>query len=93
MTKAEKAWMDSIVNLGCIVCALQGHPGTPAVVHHILKNGRRQSHMETIPLCPGHHQTGNGVDKISRHPYKSRFEAAYGTEQKLLDQTRRMVNA
>lgn len=93
-TKAEKKWMDAITQIGCIVCHNMGYPKTPGVIHHILKNGRRQSHKETICLCePGHHQSGNGVDKISRHPYKSRFEAAYGTEQQLLEQTRRMVNA
>ena len=90
-TKAEKKWMDDITRIGCIVCYNQGHPQTPGVVHHILKNGRRQSHLQTICLCePGHHQNGkNG--KISRHPNKARFEAEYGTEQSLLEQTRGIV--
>lgn len=92
-TKAERRWMDAIRQIGCIVCHLQGHPGTPAIVHHILKNGRRQSHLKTIPLCdPGHHQNGTG-GKISRHPNKARFEAAYGTEDYLLQKTKELVNA
>lgn len=92
-TKAERKWMDAITQIGCIVCHLQGHPGTPAVVHHILKNGRRQSHLQTIPLCePGHHQHGKD-QKISRHPNKARFEAAYGTEDYLLQKTKELVNA
>ena len=92
-TKAEKKWMGNIAQFGCIVCHLQGHPGTPAIVHHILKNGRRQSHLQTIPLCqPGHHMYGtNG--KISRHPNKARFEAEYGTEDYLLQKTKELVNA
>ena len=91
-TKAEKKWMDAITQIGCIVCHLQGYPGTPAIVHHILKNGRRQSHLQTIPLCPGHHQNGTH-GKISRHPNKARFEAAYGTEDYLLQKTKEFVNA
>lgn len=90
-TKAEAKWMQAITQIGCIVCHNLGHHKTPGVVHHILKSGRRQSHLETICLCdPGHHQNG-GKTKISRHPYKARFEAEYGTEQSLLEQTRRMV--
>jgi hypothetical protein len=91
-TKAEREWMVAITRIGCIVCYLLGFPGTPGVVHHILKNGRRQSHRQTLCLCdPGHHQGGDGVQKISRHPTKTRFEAAYGTELELLEMTERLV--
>src|ERR1035437_3361560 len=84
-TVAEQAWMDDIVRLGCCVCWLQGHPRTPACVHHMLtEGGRRRGHKWTIPLCePGHHKGGDGVKKISRHPWKGRFEEAYGTEDDL----------
>ena len=91
-TKEESAWMDSISRLGCIVCLLQGHPGTPAEVHHMLSGGRRIGHLWTLPLCcPGHHRYGDGVKKISRHNWKSQFEAAYGTESELLKRTQRLV--
>jgi hypothetical protein len=91
-TKAEREWMAAITRIGCIACYLLGFPGTPGVVHHVLKNGRRQSHRQTICLCdPGHHQYGDGVHKISRHPTKTRFEAAYGTEAQLLAHTERLV--
>lgn len=84
--------MDAISQLGCIVCRLQGHGYAPAVVHHILRGGRRIDHLHTIPLCePGHHQHADRSGKISRHPYKARFEKAYGTEAYLLEQTRRLV--
>lgn len=92
MTLAESAWMDAICQLGCIVCFLLGYPGTPAVPHHLLRGGRRIGHLYSIPLCdPGHHQNGDGALKISRHPYKARFEAEYGTEQYLLEKTRELV--
>lgn len=82
--------MASIVRLGCIVCLIQGHPGTPAEVHHILRGGRRIGHLSSIPLCPGHHR-GDGSSKTSRHPWKSRFVADFGTEADLLKRTRRLV--
>ena len=92
-TKAEKAWMDKIVRLGCIVCLIQGRGYVPPAVHHILKGSRRQGHMQTIPLCqPGHHMYApKESGEVSRHPDKARFEAKYGTEEYLLERTRQAV--
>lgn len=91
-TKAERAWMDAITQIGCIVCYILGHPGTPGCPHHMLDaGGRRIGHLSTICLCdPGHHQNG-GALKISRHPNKARFEAAYGSEESLLGRTCHLV--
>lgn len=96
-TKAEKEWMDDIVTLvGCIACFVSSSFFVPyPAVHHILKNGRRQSHLLTLPLCdPGHHQNAPpGSGKISRHyPHgKAQFEAAYGTELELHALCQRVV--
>lgn len=91
-TVAEAAWMDAITALGCIACLIDGHPGTPGAVHHILRGGQRIGHMHTICLCdPGHHQHGQQFGKVSRHPWKARFEAQYGTEDALLDLTQQLV--
>ncbi|MCR4304949.1 MAG: Ref family protein [Gallionella sp.] len=91
--KQEKDWMDAIVRLGCVVCHIQGYPGAPAAVHHILSGGRRIGHLNTIPLCdPGHHknpQSGSG--KIPRHPTRRAFELEYGSEASLLEKTQRLV--
>ncbi len=93
MTKAEQRWVDAILQIGCCVCARLGYPGTPGEVHHLLRGGRRIGHLHTILLCsPGHHRNGDGVTKISRHPTKPRFEAAYGTELELLEWTRAKVS-
>ena len=90
--KAERAWMSAITELGCIACRIDGHPGTPGAVHHLLSGGRRMGHLFTICLCdPGHHQQGQMFGKVSRHPWKARFEAMYGTEAELLERTRDMV--
>lgn len=90
-TKEEAAWMDAITDIGCIACLIDGHPGTPGAVHHLLRGGQRIGHMHTICLCdPGHHQNG-GKNKISRHPDKAMFEDRYGTEAELLHMTRQLV--
>ena len=93
MTHAEQSWMDAISRLGCVVCHLAGHPGTPAVVHHLLSGGRRIGHLSTIPLCePGHHQyPPKGSGKIARHPTRVAFVLAYGGEEYLLAESRRLV--
>lgn len=93
-TAAEKRWMARVADYGCIVCRNQGRGYVPCAVHHILSGGRRKGHMHTIGLCdPGHHQGApKGSGELSRHPDKARFEAAYGTEEELLDQTRKILD-
>ncbi|VTU38357.1 hypothetical protein H4CHR_04405 [Variovorax sp. PBS-H4] len=89
----ERAWMDAIVAYGCIACRIDNLGITPPAVHHILRGGRRIGHLFTLPLCdPGHHQGGQEKGAISRHPYKARFEAKYGTELELLERLRAALN-
>jgi hypothetical protein len=92
-TVEEKRWMDAIVEYGCVACRADGYPnGNSAAwvsvrpaVHHILRGGQRIGHRFTLPLCdPGHHQGGQQLGMTSRHPWKARFEAQYGTEDFLL---------
>lgn len=93
-TKDEKRWMDAITRLGCCVCLGEGLGPSKAVVHHITSGGRRRGHLHTIPLCPSHHNSGlNNSFIVSVHPWKSRFQARYGSEEELLERTRRMVEA
>ena len=92
-TKAEQEWMDSITQLGCIVCLREGFGYVPAAVHHLLHGGRRIDHLNTIPLCdPGHHQNAPySSGQISRHPNKRAFEQRYGAERELLEDARQRV--
>lgn len=86
--------MDAITRLGCIVCFLAGFPETPCIRHHLLTDGgRRIGHLFSIGLCePGHHQyPPKESGKIARHPTKARFEAAYGSEEFLLEKSRELV--
>lgn len=92
-TKEERAWMDAITALGCIACLIDGRERVPGAVHHILRGGHRIGHSHTICLCdPGHHQHGQQMGLISRHPWKAQFEARYGTEAELLELTKKIVS-
>lgn len=85
--------MAAISAYGCVVCRRQGRGYVPAAVHHLLSGGVRRGHLDTIPLCdPGHHQ-GAPADsgEVSRHPHRAAFEAAYGTEDELLEFTREQI--
>ena len=86
-TKAEKEHMSRVAGMGCIVCVNLGHGETPATIHHI-GNGtmaKRASNYEVIPLCHFHHQGGNCGEAV--HAGRKSFEANFGTEQELLEQT------
>lgn len=86
-TREERAWMQQVAELGCCVCLNEGKR-TPCQVHHIDGKTKPGAHLKTIGLCYYHHQAGNDcLAYTSRHPYKARFVARYGTEQELLEQT------
>lgn len=92
-TKAEKAWMDAIVDHGCVCCKMLGRPKTPAMVHHIVKGWRRMGHLFTIPLCYGHHHAGRYDDDfVSIHPYKARWEKLFGKELDILAKLQEEIN-
>lgn len=92
-TVEESAWMAAITAIGCIACLIDGHPGTPGAVHHILRSGQRIGHLHSICLCdPGHHQNGQQRGMVSRHPWKARFEDRYGSEESLINKSIRLVN-
>lgn len=92
-TKEEATWMDAITALGCIACRIDGHLDIRGAVHHLLSGGRRIGHLYTICLCdPGHHQNGEQFGKVSRHPWKTRFEARFGTEAELLALTKDILS-
>lgn len=86
-TKAEKAHMSKVVELGCIACRTKGIYGTPAEVHHLrvgVGMGQRSGHKKSIPLCPPHHRTGGFG--VAIHAGQKTWEAEFGTEEELLAQ-------
>ncbi len=91
-TQLEKDYMGAVAELGCIVCIGEGHPNTPAQVHHIRAGqgmSQRASNFLTIPLCPMHHQ--HGGHGVAIHAGQETFERMYGTELDLLAATIAMV--
>ena len=92
-SKEEKEYMDKVQQLGCIVCANRCFPDVPAEIHHTRGKTVKDAHLYVIPLCPSHHRYGGHTEPISRHPYKKRFEDAYGTEAELLEQVQENLAA
>ena len=92
-TKAEREHMVAVAALGCIVCRNLGFSASPAEVHHIGNGtlGKKASNFETIGLCPTHHR--NGGHGVAVHAGRKAFEANFGTERELLEQTRRELDA
>ena len=88
-TAAESSYIARVVAAGCIVCRNLGYGETPAEAHHIGNGtmGKRASNYEVIALCPSHHR--HGGHGVAVHAGRQAFEARYGTEQELLEQTRR----
>lgn len=82
--------MAAVAQLGCIACRRAGIGATPAEVHHKrfgVGAGQRASHFDTMPLCPGHHRHYH--DAIHKSPRL--FVQHYGTEDELIEQTRKEV--
>lgn len=91
-TAEEKAWMDKAGGIGCIACRKMGVYQPEVSLHHIDGRTKPGAHLKTIPLCGQHHQLGADTGPfISVHPWKARFEAAYGTQLELLAECQRIV--
>ena len=88
MKKAEALHMGDVASMGCVVCRNLGHGESPAEIHHIRKGqgmGQRASNYEVIPLCPPHHRIGGYG--VAVHAGQETWEATFGTELTLLEQT------
>jgi hypothetical protein len=86
--------MDAAREIGCIACVVSGVitpysvPPEYTAIHHIDGKTKPNAHLETIPLCPSHHQTG----EIRIHGRRKAFEDWFGTEYDLLERTREIIN-
>lgn len=90
-TKHEKEIFRRTAELGCALCRHQGNEGTPAELHHIRRGNIPRSTAPVIPLCPYHHRGSNtSIHGMGR----KRFEREYSvTEEELLEQTQKLLNA
>lgn len=93
MTKEEKRWLNDLAEIGCILCAHLGTPGTPAEIHHPRSGvgmGRKAGHSEAIPLCIEHHRGKTGVHGLGTKG----FPKHYGiSEEELQRKAAAMVDA
>ena len=83
-TAHEKAHLCIIASLRCIICGR-----SPVNVHHIREGyglSQRAPHIETLPLCPWHHQTGTFGEAFHAGPRE--WVARFGTERELLARLR-----
>ena len=86
MTKSEKKHLERVASHGCIICCM------PAEIHHLRTGqgmGKKANNYEVIGLCPTHHR--NGGYGIAFHAGKKAFEANFGTQERLLDLTKRIL--
>lgn len=85
-TKAQRAYLSRIADIGCIVCKNTGHEGTPAEIHHKTGGGMGMKSDEIMPLCPPHHRTGGYG--VAVHSGEEEWERRYGTQSELAQQVR-----
>ena len=84
MTKAERAYFNKVVELGCIVCRM------PAEIHHLRTGaGMGMKSKDVIPLCPNHHR--NGGHGVAIHAGRLQFEKNFGTELELLERVHKLL--
>jgi hypothetical protein len=92
MTKAEQAYHDDLCRIiGCIACRIDGIINFHVSIHHCDGRTKKGCQMKVLPLCGAHHQTG-GEEAPSIHPWKKRFEAKYGTQEKLMAYCEHLVS-
>lgn len=92
-TKTHKKRFQSIQDVGCVACLIDGNFGAPCDIHHILSGGRRIGHEVTVGLCPWHHRgvpdgMSDAIAKILLGPSMAKnpreFRERYGTDTELL---------
>jgi hypothetical protein len=79
MSKREKAWLDRVARVGCILCKTLGHGDTPAEIHHPREwagAAQRASNWLAVPLCPEHHRGASGVHGLGTKGFYARYKMA-----------------
>jgi hypothetical protein len=90
-SKATKAHMSRVAELGCIACQIAGTPGTLPELHHPRTDagaGQRAPDSDVIPLCPPHHRGTMHPAVPSIHRDRLVFIATFGSEAELLAKVR-----
>jgi hypothetical protein len=61
MTKAERARIEAMMQLGCVWCGWHEKAVPAEECHHILRGNKRMGHWFTIPLCHEDHVNINAL--------------------------------
>ena len=90
-TRAEKYYWGRLANeVGCIACRLSGIRNHHVSIHHVDGRTKPGAHMKVLPLCFEHHQGGK-AHTPSLHPWRRRFEAAFGTQEELMEKCNQIL--
>lgn len=98
MKKQER--YDILQAMGCVSCLLDGHPGEPCDIHHLVEGRKRLGDHATLPLCPWHHRgipdtlSAKETERVkgpSLARNKREFVNKYGTERELLEFVNRAI--
>ena len=92
MNREERDYQRDVREIGCICCLISLNVRSDCDIHHILSGGKRIGEMHVLGLCPSHHRSGLNNDVVtSRHPWRTAFQARYGTEEQLMARTQALV--
>lgn len=82
-SKSERLYWERLVSVvGCVACRIDLNiVNTHCSIHHIDGRTKPGAHMNVLPLCGPHHQTGG--EGVAIHPFKRQWEARYGTQAEL----------
>lgn len=86
--KSDRARLDRLCEMGCIVCRNLGAGYVAAEIHHMRSGmgvSMRNDDRHTIALCAKHHRNGGYGEAY--HSGASVWQARFGTEQQLLEQS------
>lgn len=89
------ARFNALQRIGCIVCRIYLQTWNDCHIHHLQgmkyrSMGRKAHDLDTIGLCPTHHQHGI-AQAPSIHGQPESFELAFGTQEFLLDSVNQMI--
>lgn len=79
---AQRRYHSLLAALGCIACRKEGRFNDQVSIHHVDGRTKPSAHWQVLPLCGPHHQDDGTA--IAVHPWKRRFELAYGTQEALI---------
>ena len=87
--KKTRKHNQDLEEIGCIVCRIHYGVRSDPCIHHIrnIGLGMGQKSREAIPLCWEHHQGKEGI-----HTNTKKWEAKYGTQEQLLEETKKLLN-